>query len=172
MNNRGWARTLGRPTPSPPLGMMCLWGTSCELAESWKMVSANRKSNAIRQSPAISKPSNRQVLQDGNTIWKWNEKRFEVPLIPTKTRMTANAASRMRAPAETLPGVTGSSTETWEMLSRNKMCTYFLCANSQEACANQFPWLATVNCRTSTSGGGWLCTGSFIYDNWVMTAGI
>lgn len=41
----------------------------------------------------------------------------------------------------------------------------------EEACPHQFPWLATVRCTSSTSGGGWLCTGSFIFDNWVLTAG-
>ncbi len=46
-----------------------------------------------------------------------------------------------------------------------------------EACDAQFPYLAVVNCNesdpdiTGGSGGGWLCTGSFIFKEWVLTAG-
>ncbi len=41
----------------------------------------------------------------------------------------------------------------------------------EEACPNQFPWLVTVLCDQSTGGGGWLCTGSLIFPDYVLTAG-
>ena len=34
-------------------------------------------------------------------------------------------------------------------------------------CPHQFPWLVTVNCANP----GWLCTGSLIDPEWVLTAG-
>lgn len=46
-----------------------------------------------------------------------------------------------------------------------------------EAAPHQFPWLATVNCLgsdpelTNNDGRGWLCTGSFITESHVLTAG-
>ena len=38
----------------------------------------------------------------------------------------------------------------------------------EEACPNQFPWLALVYCDAPY---GWVCTGSFLSGEYILTAG-
>ncbi len=49
----------------------------------------------------------------------------------------------------------------------SNLCMQRIIGGDDVQCPHQFPWLVTVNCANP----GWLCTGSLIDPEWVLTAG-